>query len=150
MKNEFSTEYINKLINENKNDKALEILNHISDKSIWSQNARAVCLMRLDSPANTVKVLTPVVYLGNSVAINLDVPDKIKLNLAEAMLLCGNIAGAVNMIDNCQDDCPQRDKLKGAIKKWKKSLPLWSRFMIVLGVLPYNKPVIVESPHGEL
>ena len=150
MKNEKnSLEYIKKLINENNNEKALEILNHSSDQSVWPQNARAVCLMRLNSPANAVKVLTPIVFQGGSVAINQEVPDKIKLNLAEAMLLAGNIAGAVNLIENTQDDCPSRNKLINAIKKWKKSLSIWSRFMISIGILPFDKPIAVEPPYGE-
>jgi len=151
MKNENnSLEYVKKLINENNNEKALEILNHNSDKSIWAQNARAVCLMRLNSPANAAKVLTPIIFKSGSIIINSEVPEKIKLNLVEAMLLIGNVAGAVNLIENCQDDCPTRTKLKAAIKKWEKSLPIWSRFMIFLGILPFDKPITIEHPYGEL
>lgn len=148
MKNSF--DYIEKLINENNIEKALDILNHNSDKSIRSQNARAVCLMRLNSPKDAIKILTSIVYPGSFIAINPEAPDKIKLNMAEAMLLTGNVAGAVKLIENSLQDCPLRSKLKTAIKNWKKSLPLWSRLETMLGTLPYDKPITVEGPHGEI
>lgn len=147
----YSFEYIEKLINENNAEKALDILNRNSDKSIWSQNARAVCLMRLNYPANAVKVLTSIVYAGSSIATNSQATDKIKLNLAQAMLLTGNVAGAVKLIEDTQQDCPLRNKLQTAIDKWKKSLPVWSRLSItLLGTLPFDKPVAVEPPFGEI
>ncbi|MFA5292092.1 MAG: hypothetical protein WC496_03565 [Phycisphaerae bacterium] len=147
MKNSF--EYIEKLINENNVEKALDILNHNPDRSIWFQNARAVCLMRLNSPGNAVKTLTSIVYPNSFVMINPDAPDKIKLNMAEAMLLTGNVAGAVKLIENSPQDCPLRNKLETAIKKWKLSLPFWSRLAITLfGTLPYDRPIAVERPYG--
>ncbi|OHB49830.1 MAG: hypothetical protein A2Y10_09395 [Planctomycetes bacterium GWF2_41_51] len=150
MKNENSLEYIHKLMNENKIEKAMEILNRDSDKSIWAQNTRAVCLMRMNSPQSAVKTLTPIVFPGSSVAVNSEVPDKIKLNLATAMLLSGNIAGALDIIQYCKDNSQYCNKLSASIKKWKKTLPLWSRFMIMLSILPYDKPVAIEPPLGEL
>jgi hypothetical protein len=146
----YSHDYIKKLIDENQNNKALEILNHISDKSIWSQNAHAVCLMRLNSFKAAIQVLTPVVFLSNSIAINSEVPDKVKLNLAEAMLLFGNVAGAAQLISACKDDCQSRNKLEIAIKRWKKSQSICSRLMILLGILPLDKPIAVEPPFGEV
>ena len=147
----YSFEYIEKLINENNVEKAMDILNRNSDTSIWSQNARAVCLMRLNFPANAVKILTPIVFAGSSIVFNSQATDKIKLNLAQAMLLTGNVAGAVKLIENTQQDCPLRNKLDTAIKKWKQSLPIWSRLSItLLGTLPFDKPVAVEPPYGEI
>jgi hypothetical protein len=146
----YSFEYIEKLINENNVEKALDILNRNSDTSAWSQNARAVCLMRLNFPANAVKVLTPIVYAGSSIVFNPQATDKIKLNLAQAMLLAGNVAGAVKLIQDTQD-CPLRIKLQTAVEKWKQSLPVWTRLSItLLGTLPFDKPVAVESPYGEI
>jgi hypothetical protein len=145
-----SLENIRKLIDENNIEKAMEILNHSADKSIWFQNARAVCLMRMNLPEKAVKILTPIVYPGNCVAVDSHVPDKIKLNLATAMLLAGNIGGAMILVEENSQDCPSREKLKAIIKKWKQSQSLWTRLTLFLGALPYDKPVSVEGPLGEL
>lgn len=150
MKNEKnSLENIRKLIDENNVEKAMEILNYTADKSMWFQNARAVCLMRLNLPEKAVKILTPIVYPGSCVAVDPQVPDKIKLNLAEAMLLAGNIGGAMILVEENSQDCPLRDKLKLIIKKWKQSQSLWTRLTLFFGALPYDKTVSVEGPLGE-
>lgn len=145
-----SPEYIKNLIAENRIEQAMDMLNHIADKkAVWFQNAHAVCLMRLNRPKEAVKILLPVVYHGGSVVADAEVPDKIKLNLAEAMLLAGNIAGAANLIQDAKEQSQHRNKLVEAFKKWKKSLPCWSRFAAYLGALPYNKPLALDQPFGE-
>ena len=145
-----SLEYIKELVTQNNNAKALEILNHLANKSMWFQNTKAVCQMRMNASASAVRTLQPVVFIGGSVTINPETPDKIKLNLAEAMLLSGNVAGAVNILEYCSQKSPARDKLENAIKKWKQSLPIWPRLMILLGGLPIDKPVNTDAPYGEL
>jgi len=150
MKNEKnSLENIRKLIDENNVEKAMEMLSYAADKSMWFQNARAVCLMRLNLPEKAVKILTPIVYPGSCVAVDPQVPDKIKLNLATAMLLAGNIGGAMILVEENSHDCPLRDKLKLIIKKWRQSQSLWTRLTLFFGALPYDKAVSVEGPLGE-
>jgi predicted Zn-dependent protease len=145
-----SSEHIEKLINENQIEQAIEILDHVADnKSLWFQNAHAVCLMRLGRPKEAVKILTPTVFHGGSVVADTEVPDKIKLNLVEAMLLAGNVSGAVSLMEDIKGEGQHRKKLVDAFKKWKKSLSCWSRLAICLGALPYDKPVALETPLGE-
>ncbi|HPS55813.1 MAG TPA: hypothetical protein PLP05_09450 [Sedimentisphaerales bacterium] len=145
-----SPEYIKTLVTENQIEQAMNILDHFSeDKSLWFQNAYAVCLMRLNRPKDAVKVLTPFVYRGGSVVADVKVPDKVKLNLAEAMFLTGHIAGAVNLLTDIKENSQHRQKLVEAFKNWKKSLSCWSRLIVALGVLPYDKPLALEQPFGE-
>lgn len=143
-------EQAKKLIEENNVKNAMAMLNSANDKSVWSQNARAVCLMRMGRHDEAVSVLTPLVFPGGSVIIGLGVPDKIKLNLAEALLLTGNVAGATTLIESAKDDCTQRVKLVETVKRWKKTLPFFSRLEVICGMLPYDAKVQVDSPHGEL
>ena len=145
-----SLEHINKLIVENEIEKAMGMLNRIADKSPNYQNARAVCAMRSGKAEEAVRILSPVVYPGGTVVINSAVPDKIKLNLAEAMFLAGNIAGGISLIENSKEESEHRRKLEETFKKWKQSLPLVKRFWVYLGLLPYNKGIFIDYPLGEL
>ncbi|MDD5457877.1 MAG: hypothetical protein PHF37_00565 [Phycisphaerae bacterium] len=144
-----SLEHIKKLIVENQIEKAMEILNRSNDKSIWFQNARAVCLMRLDFTEDALKILTPIVYPKGTVVADVEISDKIKLNLAEAMFLVGNVAGAKSLLNDVKEESKHKSKLIETFKKWKKSLPFWGRVGVYLGALPYNRPVSIEYPFGE-
>lgn len=145
-----SPEYIERLITENQITQAMEMLDHVADnKATWFRNAQAVCLMRLNRPKDAVQVLTPIVYHGGSVVSGAKVPDKVKLNLVEAMLLAGNVAGAASLMEDIKEESQHRKKLITAFKKWKKSLSPWSRFATCFGSLPYDRPVALDHPLGE-
>lgn len=143
-------EQVKQLVEENNIKNALSMLNCMNHKSVWCQNARAVCLMRLEKYEEAVKILTPLVFPGGGVLIGLGVPDKVKLNLAEAMLLTGNVAGAASLIESVKEDCIQLIKLEQTIKRWKKTLPFFSRLEVWCGMLPYDSTVEVDAPHGEI
>lgn len=139
-----------RLIEENDLQAAKRILDNSNDKSIWCKNAVAVCFMRMNRYDEAAKILTQLVFPSGTVIMGLGIPDKIKLNLAEAMLLIGNIAAAVDLMKNIDNENRQRQKLTAAVQKWKKSLPFFSRLAIMFGILPYETPIDVESPHGEV
>jgi Flp pilus assembly protein TadD len=143
-------EQVKKLIDEKNVKNAMAMLNSANDKSVWSQNARAVCLMRMGKHEEAVKTLTPLVYPDGSVIINLGVPEKVKLNLAEAMLLTGNVAGAMTLMESVKEDCIQLQKLRQTVAKWKKSLSFFAKIEVICGMLPYESNVQVDSPYGEL
>lgn len=143
-------EKLKKLLEDDNINDALSILNKTNDKSIWCQNARGVCLMRMGKYKQAVTTLTPLVFPGGSVIIGLGVPEKVKLNLAEAMLLTGNVSGAVSLIQNVKEDSVQLIKLEQTIKRWKKSLSLFARLEVWCGILPYDGEVQVDAPYGEL
>mgnify|MGYP001367956086 FL=1 len=75
-------EQVKKLVEENNAKNAMAMLNSTNDKSVWAQNARGVCLMRMGHHDEAVKTLTPLVFPGGSVIIAIGVPDKVKLNRA--------------------------------------------------------------------
>lgn len=143
-----SLEHIKNLIKENKVQEAVDILNHCSDSSLWFQNAKAVCYMRMNLIKEAADLLRVMVYPGKAIVPSEHTPEMIKLNLAEAMMLSGNIAGAAAIINDCYEQSEQKEKLDNTIKNWKKKLPLWKKIDILFGTLPYNTPIEPPAPFG--
>jgi hypothetical protein len=144
-----SLEYISQLINENHLDEAMEVLTQNADKSMWLQNARAVCWMRTGQAGKAIEALTPLVYRSNSVAIDLKVHEIVILNLATARLLAGNVLGAVSLLAEVRKESPMRRKLESAVKDWKQTQPMLARIAFALGLLPSNTPVPLDFPAGQ-
>lgn len=88
------------LLNEGRPDQALNVLNRTKDHSHWAENARGVCLMRLGYPDRAVWVYRSFL-LVNGTAIWEDAPTVFVVNFAAAMLLSGNMQGAVIIWTNC-------------------------------------------------
>ncbi|HNX26559.1 MAG TPA: hypothetical protein PKK48_04050 [Phycisphaerae bacterium] len=128
---------------------AKKILDGLNNKSIWVQNASAVWLMRTGRTDEAVRLLSQLVFPGGTSIMGLGVPDKIKLNLAEAMLLKGNISGAMSLIKSSDGGDPHCRKLVAAVDRWRKTLPLFSRMAVICGVMPYESEIFIDSPYGE-
>ncbi len=145
-----SIDHIKSLINSNNIKDALEILNHSADKSLLFQNARAVCFMRENLLKEAIDLLRSLVFHDKSITADRNVPEMIHLNLAEAMLISGNISGAQSLINACDEQSEQKEKLIQAVANWKRSLPFWKKLDILFGTLPYNTPIPVQSPWGSV
>ncbi len=148
MLTKYSIENVRTLINNNNLEEALGLLDRIGDNSMWFQNAKGVCLMRLGRASEAVKVLTPLVYIKGSVTPDSGTPDKIKLNLAEAMLLTGNMSGAESLLKEIEGFEEAKSKLCCAVKKWKKSLPILTRIRAIFYAIPTDKPLKLEGAVG--
>jgi len=145
-----SLEHIKHLIDSNNIKEALEILNRSSDKSVWFQNARAVCFMRENFLKAATDLLRSIVFHDNAITADLEIPELIRLNLAETMLITGNISGAASLINDCAEPSSHKEKLTQSIEDWKKTLPFWKKIDILFGTLPYNTPIPVKSPWGRV
>ncbi len=143
-----SLEHLKHLINNDNIKDALEILNHSADKSLMFQNARAVCFMRENLLKEALDLLRSMVFHNNALTADLQIPEVIRLNLAEAMLISGNIAGAVTLMNECGERTVQKEKLLQSVENWKKELPFWKKIDIFFGVLPYDTPISVKIPWG--
>lgn len=145
-----SFDHITKLINAGRVHEALETINRTNDNSPWMQNARAVCLMRSGQSDKALSVLTALVYQPNSVVFRQNVPEILKLNLVTAMLLSGNVSGAMTVMQQVHQDSPMRTQIQNAVNQWKRSRPLMSRIAFSCGILPYNSPVPLDFLPGQL
>lgn len=148
MLTKYSIENVRQLINNNNLEEALSLLERVGDSSMWFQNAKGVCLMRLGRPEEAVKVFTSVVYPNGSIVADSGTPDKIKLNLSEAMLMVGNVSGPESLLKEIEGFEEKKKSLYAAIKKWKKTLPVLTRIKACLYPSPCGEPIIAENPAG--
>jgi hypothetical protein len=138
------------LITDNKVQSAMTILNGIQDGSIWVQNATAVCWMRLGNPQKASAILLEMVYRKNSVIMRTDASDITKLNLVTALLMIGNIDGALEILNSAEHTTPMGENLKKAVRRWKNQQSIVSRMGMFLGIYPSNKPVKLDFPPGQI
>lgn len=136
------------LLNEGRPDQALNVLNRTKDHSHWAENARGVCLMRLGYPDRAVWVYRSFL-LVNGTAIWEDAPTVFVVNFATAMLLSGNMQGAVITLDELhQPDDPGVNRLRGAIDRWRQSQGVLRRIWYAIVGMP-DKPIDLDFPPGE-
>ena len=138
------------LIADNKEENALRILRDIQDGSVWVKNATAVCWMRLGKPEKALAILVDMVYKNNSVIMRQDASDVTKLNLVTAMLMTGNVEGALEVLNAVEHNTPMKENLERAVRTWKKQQPIWSRMAMSVEIYPDNKPVKLDFPPGQI
>ena len=143
-------EAIQNLINQNRIEEALQSLHHIDNDSLWYQNARAVCLMRSGEPKKAAEILSSYVYKKNTVIFNSNIPLVIKINCVTAMLLEGNVAGALNILNNIEGNHALIKKVRDAVRNWRRREPLWRRISMRLGMFPFGRPVRLDFTPGEI
>jgi len=143
-------EQVRKLLDERRADEAFKTLSRVHEECTWVRNARAVCLMRLGQAREAARILRSLVFREGTVAMREDVPDAVKLNYVAAMLMTGNVAGAAGVLNEIDGSLPMARRLREAIRAWKKRRPLWSRLAMSLGMLPYDAPVPLDFPPGEI
>lgn len=79
-----------------------------------------------------------------------DVPDKFRINFATALLLRGNVSGCKQLLKELSDrKSPRLQRLRAAIKAWKKTLSIWQRLDLVLGGEP-KRVVELDFEPGEV
>lgn len=142
---------VKKLLDENHPDEALRLLARSRDTAPLLQNARAVCLMRMDQADDALRLLTPLVFPRGGMAISHDVPLATKVNYITAMLLKGNLAGCSTVLGELRDEkSPAVERLRKALDDWKKSQGLGRRFLMLMGAYPFNARVPLTFLPGEI
>jgi hypothetical protein len=114
----------------------------------WTANALAVCHLRLGNVARAERLLRHIA-LDETGRLRHDVPTVFKTNLATALLVGGNAAGCLRVLDEIEDDDPTVRRLREAAAGPAISLTAWERFARRLGVRPSRRPVL-EAPLGEV
>lgn len=94
---------------------------HSSDREIG--NIKAVLLMRLGRFDQALNLLRRIVMDSVTMLPKPDVPERIQLNFATALLMTGHIAGCIGVIQTIADaENEQAVELRVDIRKWEKSL----------------------------
>lgn len=137
------------LLERNEPQKALELVSPHANEDMQLANLRGVCLMRSGKAEAAVQAYRTMVLSSNGLGFRHDVPVIFKINFATALLLTGNISGALNAISELHEDRnhPAAVRLKAAVDAWFKKLSLLQRLNYWLGGQP-SVPVQLDFPAG--
>lgn len=137
------------LIRDGQPQKALDLLRRATTSSPWLNNAVGVCLLRLGQAQAAQDVLRGLV-LGVGITLKPDAAPIFKTNFATALLLTDNLSGCLSALADVNDEQnPAVQRLRGAINRWKQSLPFWEKIQWYLGGHPTRK-VELDFPPGDL
>jgi hypothetical protein len=139
------------LLDQGKPGEALEAITRSRQSAPQVDNARAVCLLRLNRPEEAVKVLRNILFPRGSINMDESLPLAYRLNFATGQLMTAHVAGAQELLTTIPrgQDSPMVPKLREAIRQWKASLPVIWKLMALVGIYP-GKPVVLDFPPGEL
>ena len=137
------------LLDQNRPEEALHLLDHHVQETPEIRNARAVCLLRLGRLSDAVSILRDITFRGY---MNMpdDAPLRFQLNFATAMLMMNFKDAAMTVMDRLElEEDPQADQLRNAIEQWKKSLGPIARLCCRIGLYP-KRPVTLDAPPGRV
>ncbi|MBO0697987.1 MAG: hypothetical protein J2P46_06320 [Zavarzinella sp.] len=125
---------------------ALAVIRAAGTRGAVAENARGVCLLRLDRISEALEVLRPLVFRGTD--IRPDAPAVVRANFATALLLDDNLDAGERVLASVAELCPAADRLRAAIHKWRTGRGWKAR---LLGLLGWSDgPVALGFPPGEL
>jgi hypothetical protein len=140
---------VKQLLDEQRSEKALEVITRSRLSSPWITNARGVCALRLGNAKQASGIFQGLVgHLG--VMLKPDTPLVFKTNFATALLASNNTAGCLSVLHEIgKEQNPTVQRLRTAIREWKQGLSFWQKFKWYTGDYP-EKPVVLSFPLGEL
>ncbi|QDU40601.1 hypothetical protein Mal4_49590 [Maioricimonas rarisocia] len=140
---------IHDLLARQKNQEALTLASGSGTDGIPFRNARAVCLMRVGDPQQSVRVLRSLTVSGG-VTLRSDSPLECQINFATALAMSGNAQGAVSILDSInRDNDPRVHRLRDAIAHWQTKLTFWE-WIQWKGGMAVERPVPLDFEPGEL
>lgn len=114
------------------------------------KNARGVCLLRMGQPGLALRVYRELCLTGGGIVVRPDAPAVWKVNYANALLMDGNVAGCVGILNDLGEaEHPLLGQLRAAVAKWESELSLWQRLAWRLGTQP-SRPVTLDFAPGAL
>ncbi len=115
------------------------------------QDACAVCLMRLGQVEKAVNVLRPLLLKGNSLTLSPDAPLVYKTNHALALFLAHHVEGCMEVLKEIDDDQhPLVVKTRSAVERWRRSLGLLQRFLLLCGMQMEGRAIQLDVAPGDL
>ncbi|TWU62763.1 hypothetical protein [Crateriforma conspicua] len=115
----------------------------------WVDNARAVCLMRLERIDEALEIFRRIALSPGTCVLRGDLPDEIKLNYASALLVKGQLIGALDVLDELSDpDQWTAIQIRCVLLDWERSLPWWKRILWRAGRLEFATPISVDFELG--
>ncbi|MEW4486637.1 hypothetical protein AB1L42_01065 [Thalassoglobus sp. JC818] len=139
-----------KLLDAGRAEEALKVVIGRSSGGPLAVNARAVCLMRLNQPAEAVKALRTIALESGGLLLKRNTSLAVKTNFATALALSGNVSGASRILGEIEE---KNDKhvqaLRQAIERWQKNLSTWEWLQWKTGIA-IERAVQLDFPPGTL
>jgi hypothetical protein len=141
---------IQKLLDADRPEAALNLVEGRGLADPAAKNARGVCLMRAGRMEPALKVFRELTLAPGGVWFRPNVPLEYKTNLATALLLNGLVSGCLSVLDEIVNETsPRVQLLRAAIARWKAGLS-WGRWIWWwLGSEP-DYPIPLDFAAGEL
>ena len=147
--NSLTLERIRNLLDTGRVEKAMHLASRL-ESDLDRLNTIGVCQMRLRNTEKAVSLYRSLVLASGGVSLRSDVPDRIKVNYATALLLSGNVTGCLSILDELHErETPAAQRLRTAIQRWKRTLPFWHRLKLALGA-NISHPVELDFEPGEV
>jgi len=140
---------VRQLLDQGRPQEALNLLKHLGQNAASSKNIQAVCLLRLGKIHEAISILSEITFQGN-ICIPPDTPVVFQTNFATAMLMANNKEAAISVVEHLDDkQHPAVSRIRNAIKTWGKSLNLFQRLLLRVGIYP-GKAIPVDFVPGDL
>lgn len=122
-----------------------------SDRSPQTLNRLGVCHLRLGNASEAVRIYRGLVLQPGCTWERTDIPDVYRLNYATALLMAGQPAGCLDVLQSkALADHPRAMELRAAIKRWERSLGFFKRWDWRLnGVTPKGCHIELDFEPGE-
>jgi len=137
------------LLDQNRPEEALSLIDRHGQETPEARNARAVCLLRLGRVSDAISLLSEITFRGY---LNMpdDAPLLFQLNFATAMLMANLKDAAMAVMDRLEEETdPQAVQLREAIERWKRGLGLIGRLCCRLGYCP-RRPIQLDFAPGRV
>jgi len=119
---------VRSLLESNRIDEALRLLHDTRCSTSELQNARGVCLLRKGNVQESIQVFRSLAIQRDGLFLVPNTPPVFATNLATALILSGNINGALTILDEVNaEDHPLVVRLRTALEEWKKNLSFLDR-----------------------
>jgi len=140
---------VRELLEQDRPQDALDLIEHVGQNSPAMKNAHGVCLLRLGRIEDALSVLREIAFQGH-ICIPSDTPAVYQANFATAMLMVNHKDGAIDLIKELDaKHCPEVAELKAAIDRWEKNMPLVRRLLFNIGIYP-SAPMPIDFVPGDL
>jgi hypothetical protein len=135
------------LLDSGRAESAIDLLTRDGSTSPAARNARGVCLMRLGHHRIALKLFQQLVYPNDALTMDPATPTVLRVNLATALFLCGDPMVGSYMLHCVRDRRhPAYIALDQAVRKWRRSQPLWRRALMLVGAYPVGPVPLALSP----
>lgn len=135
------------LLDQNRPEEALNLLDRCGPETPEVENARAVCLLRLGRLSDAIGILRDITFCGY-MNIPDDTPLRFRLNFATSMLMVNFKDAAMAVMNRLKhENDPQAVQLRQAIERWRRGLGLIGRLCCRVGFYP-RQPVEIDFPPG--